>query len=347
MIPTSPGAFSLEWLEQALGALAGSLRHMSSKPIGTGQMSDSFRLALEWQGHAGPATIIAKCPSHDERSRHIASVLKNYAKEVRWYRELAAQSQVSRPHCYFAELAENEVDFALLLGDCAPAAQADQLTGAGAELLRPAIIQLAALHAPFWNSDVAARHPWIAHESRALLEQALPVLAEDFAVRYATRLAPEIIALARALAANITHFLDWKGSASTVVHGDFRLDNLLFAPGGQVFVVDWQTVGIGCPFADLAYLIGTSFADPTERSAQEAGLFDEYLHALAAHGLAPSRDAAWRDYRVYALSGVLMAIFASMNVERTERGDEMFALMAERPARQALDHGSLDLIAQA
>ena len=40
----------------------------------------------------------------------------------------------------------------------------------------------------------------------------------------------------------------------------------------------------------------------------------------------------------------MMAIFASMNVERTERGDEMFAVMAERPARQALALGSLEML---
>jgi hypothetical protein len=39
-----------------------------------------------------------------------------------------------------------------------------------------------------------------------------------------------------------------------------------------------------------------------------------------------------------------MAVFASMSVERTERGDEMFAVMAERPARQAIDLDSLALL---
>ena len=55
-------------------------------------------------------------------------------------------------------------------------------------------------------------------------------------------------------------------------------------------------------------------------------------------------EGVWRDYRLYAFSGVLMAIFASMNVERTERGDEMFAVMAERPAWQAIDLDSLSLL---
>ena len=345
MIPTAPDQFTPAWLETALAAAPGSLAGFTATPLGTGQMCDSFRLALDWRHGEGPATIIAKCPSHDPRSRHIAKALTNYVKEVSWYRELAALSAVPRPHCHHAEVADDGVDFALLLGDCAPAAQADQLAGATADQLLPAVAALAALHAPFWNRDLGARHPWLVHDSRALVETLLPDLAQGFAARYAERLAPDIIALARALAANIGGYLDWQSSAASVVHGDFRLDNLLFAPDGKsLFVVDWQTVGLGCPFADLAYLVGTSIADPAARAAHEGRLYDAYLAGLAQHGVVADRDAGWRDYRVYALSGVVMAIFASMNVERTVRGDEMFAVMAERPARQALALGSLDLI---
>lgn len=344
MILTSPQDFTAGWLEQTLSAPAGTLQGFTHKPLGTGQMCDSFRLTLDWDGHDGPATIIAKCPSHDEQSRNIAALLGSYAREVNWYRELAGKSAVSRPRCYHAEIAENRVDFALLLGDCAPAAQGDQLAGATADTLRPAIAQLAALHAPFWNRDVEADHPWIANDSRPMVETMLPMLTTGFAERYAERLAPDILALCREFAANITAYLDHVPSALSVIHADFRVDNLLFAPDGGVTVVDWQTLGIGCPIMDLSYLIGTSFADPVERRAQEEELFQLYIAALGLHGITADVDAAWQDYRLYALSGVLMAIFASMNVERTERGDEMFALMAERPARQAIDLGSLALL---
>lgn len=344
MIPTSPEQFSSNWLEDRLGAPQGSLADFSSAALGTGQMCDSFRLSLNWQGHDGPDTIIAKCPSHDDQSRNIAALLGSYAREVNWYRELAGKSAVSRPHCYHAEIADNRIDFALLLADCAPARQGDQLAGANTDTLRPAIMQLAALHAPFWNKDVAIDHPWIANDSRQMVETMLPALANGFADRYANRLAPEILDLARRFASNIGAYLDWQPCSTSVVHGDFRVDNLLFAPDGGVTVVDWQTLGIGSPVMDLAYCIGTSFADPAERKAQESGLFDLYMAVLASNGIPADHDAAWRDYRLYALSGVLMAIFASMNVERTERGDEMFALMAERPARQAIELGSMDLL---
>jgi len=43
----------------------------------------------------------------------------------------------------------------------------------------------------------------------------------------------------------------------TLVHGDFRIDNLLFSPSGPdcVAVLDWELSTIGHPFADLAALI--------------------------------------------------------------------------------------------
>ena len=68
------------------------------------------------------------------------------------------------------------------------------------------------------------------------------------------------------------------------------------------------------------------------------------IEPLRARGVEPEEAGLWDDYRVGALSGYFMAVFASMNVERTERGDEMFAVMAERPARQAIALGSLDLL---
>jgi aminoglycoside phosphotransferase (APT) family kinase protein len=43
----------------------------------------------------------------------------------------------------------------------------------------------------------------------------------------------------------------------TLVHGDFRIDNLLFSEDGTdcVAVLDWELSTIGHPFADLAALI--------------------------------------------------------------------------------------------
>ena len=47
-------------------------------------------------------------------------------------------------------------------------------------------------------------------------------------------------------------------------------------------------------------------------------------------------NIAWNDYRRGSFVGFLMAVMSAMIVERTERGDEMFAVMAERSGWQAL-----------
>jgi len=55
-------------------------------------------------------------------------------------------------------------------------------------------------------------------------------------------------------------------------------------------------------------------------------------------------DDCFADYRRYAYGGYLMAVGASMMVERTARGDEMFLTMARRHAAQIVDLASHELI---
>lgn len=346
MIPTHPDAIAPAWLAVVLGRPAGALRGFTVAPVGTGQMCDSYRLALDWidQGDA-PATIIAKCPSLDPASRDVAQRLGNYVLEVSWYRELADRVPVPRPHCHFAAIEDNGIDFLLLLADCAPARQGDQLKGADAATLAVAIDAAAALHAPLWNSPELDRIAWLQKDNRPIIRALFPGMFEAFRERYAHRLDADCLALGAGIVERLDAYLDRTPSARSLTHADLRIDNILFSPdGSECWVVDWQTIGAGNGATDLAYLVGTSFADPAEREREERGCFERWLAGLRARAVDPDAEALWDDYRVGALSGYFMAVFASMSVERTERGDEMFAVMAERPARQALALGSLDLL---
>lgn len=344
--PTSPGAMTPAWLAEKLGQKSDALRGFTSTPVGTGQMCDSFRLTLDWtDGIDAPASVVAKCPSHDEASRNIAKLTGTYVKEVSWYRELAAGSGVAAPHCYHADIAADDVDFVLILSDLAPARQGDQLAGIGLTGLLPCIEAAAGLHALLWNDPGLDALPWLARDNGDLIRHLFPQFYLGFRERYADRLAPDLLDLGAGIVARLDAYLARAPAARTIVHGDLRIDNILFAPDAEsCWLVDWQTLGRGSGAADLAYLIGTSIADPFERAAADRPAFDHWIATLDAKGIEAEREALWTDYRIGALSGYFMAVFASMSVERTARGDEMFAVMAERPARQALALGSLDLL---
>jgi fructosamine-3-kinase len=344
--PTSPEAISPAWLAERLGQAPGALRGFTVRKVGTGQMCDSYRLTLDWaDSNDAPVSVIAKCPSHDEASRNIAKLTGTYVKEVSWYRHLAAASGVPAPTCYFEAIADDDVEFLLILSDLAPATQGDQLAGRGLAALVPCIEAAAKLHAFMWNDARLADMPYIARDNGDLIRAMFPQLYLGFRERYANRLSPEVLDIGAGIVEKLDAYLTREPAARTLVHGDLRIDNILFSPAGdRCWLVDWQTLGRGSGANDLAYLIGTSIADPFERAAADRPAFDHWIAALRAGGVDPHADALWTDYRIGALSGYFMAVFASMSVERTARGDEMFAVMAERPARQALALGSLALL---
>ena len=88
-----------------------------------------------------------------------------------------------------------------------------------------------------------------------------------------------------------------EGERFAVVHGDYRLDNLLFDDGrGTVAVVDWQMAAHGPALGDVAYFVGAGLL-PDDRRAHERDLVATYHRALDAHGVTGyGADDCWGDY---------------------------------------------------
>ena len=131
-----------------------------------------------------------------------------------------------------------------------------------------------------------------------------------------------------------------------MVHGDFRLDNLLFDIRGgteAIAVLDWQTLGIGNGLTDIGYFLGCGIGD-TLRRAHERELLELYCAEMTARGVPLTVDAIWRDYAVGALHGVSTAVFSAAFVVRTERGDANFLSMARGACALCVEHASLDLL---
>lgn len=106
-------------------------------------------------------------------------------------------------------------------------------------------------------------------------------------------------------------------------------------------VVDWQTVSVDIGPNDIAYYCGAGLA-PDVRAEHERSLVERYAIGLRAHGVAVTDDGIWDGYVLGSATGLFMAVLASQIVERTERGDEMFAVLAERHADRVSTVGLLE-----
>jgi hypothetical protein len=328
------------WLTAALGDRA-PVASFTAEPIGTGQMSESHRITLAYESprEAGPETIVLKLAAADTASRATGVGLGIYAREVRFYNELAPRIGGPLPACPLALFDDSEGWFTLLLEDARGAEPGDQIAGCDLAQARLAIGALARLHAPVLGDDSLAGSDWLnrpAPINQALVAQLLPGLLE----RYGTRIAAEHSALCERFVERLDAWLGDRRGPQGLVHGDFRLDNLLFgSPQGvkPLTVVDWQTVGWGGAITDAAYFIGGSLRID-DRRRHERELLGEYHEALLVHGVRSLPwELCWEEYRRHAFAGVLMAIIAPMLVERTERGDEMFMTMLARHSQHALD----------
>ncbi len=320
---------------------------VETEPVGTGQVSDTFRLHLGYDGPVElPATMIAKVPAADPASRAAAKAFRTYEIEASFYGQVAAGLPVSLAACYYAGYDAEPDEYVVLLADLAPAQPGDQLTGLAADEAAAAIDELAALHAAGWESQDLAALAWLNRgtpDAAAFLAGAVSDLYPGFRDRYADRVQPGTLSLIEDFLPCAAGFLaGTDGEPVTIVHGDFRADNLLFG-GPRPVVLDWQTCSYGNPAGDLAYFLGSSLPVARRRQYEEA-LVAAYHAGLTRRGVELSWNDCWNGYRRHAFSGIVMDIVAAMVVQRTDRGDAMFATMASRHARHAVDLDSLALL---
>src|SRR5262249_47408646 len=123
-------AFFTELL-RANGHPSARVVRFDAESVGTGQMGRCVRFRLELAGGAR-RSLVGKFPSLDPLSRQTGVQLRNYAREIYFYRELAARIPIAKPRCYFGAIAGEGPEFALILEDLAPAQQGDQLAGCSA-----------------------------------------------------------------------------------------------------------------------------------------------------------------------------------------------------------------------
>ena len=319
-----------------------SVSAFSTSPIGTGQMADSLRVTMQHTGNdSAPATLIAKVPKANDASRAASRMTRCYEVETSFYSEICSVVDARVPDCYHVEYSAHDDEFLLLLEDLAPAKQGDQLGGCSVDDAMLAVTEMAKLHGSLWESRLIQNNEWLHRngtDSADLTSQLLQGVYPAFCQRFEGRIDSEVVKVGQQVVNQFLTYIAAQPEPNTVVHRDFRLDNLLFGEweGNRgVAILDWQTASEGVAISDLSYFVGSALL-PEVRVDREREVVDHFVSVINTYGVGITKEEAWRQYRLFSFGGFVMAIIASMLVQQTERGDEMFMAMANRHGQQIL-----------
>lgn len=313
-------------------------------------MANSLRVELTYaepdqDQESLPSSVVVKIASEEPNSR-AAGARGAYEREVRFYQELAADLPVATPRSYFAAIDVETQDFAIVLEDMHPAHQGDQIAGCDGAAVAQAARNIAGLHAPTWGDERLNDSAWLvppADEQAtklAELKDLVQMMTPAFIERYDGRLGTSHINLLQSFAETVDTWAADNRGVFALMHGDHRLDNLLFNPDDPdrpVTVVDWQTLAVRNPVADLAYLLGTSVDAPLRREIEQDTIaaYHEQLVTLGVTGY--SLERCTDDYRTQSPHSLLLCVLGSMLTVQTDRGDDMFMAMLHRSCQQMID----------
>jgi Ser/Thr protein kinase RdoA (MazF antagonist) len=336
-LPTSIDEVDAGWLAEATGLAVESFE-VEQIGVGIGVSSAVYRLHLS--GEACPSTVVVKLPALDEAAVFTSTVLRMYIREVAFFRELAAESPIRVPTSHHHAVDEETSGFVVVMEDMGPLRAIDQVAGMAVADAERAADELARWHAAFWGrgeqlADVGltvsladpiypAILPMVYQEGWEKVSGAidLPVAVQELGPRYCDALPGLLTALSE--------------EPTTMIHGDFRADNMLFTEDGTLVLLDFQLIGTGRGAYDLAYLITQSLS-PEDASRSERSLFDRWVAGLRSAGV-PEGDlaTAWEDYRTAALFCLVYPMVASRGMDLDDpRQRDLLVTMTDRFARAA------------
>lgn len=352
-IPNHLSEITRDWVAACLEKK--SLVSVTLEPFGegVGMMSSMAIVRLSWPDNSSaelPDSLVIKIAAENDTNRTVAQQFNLYLKEVNYYSDLAPLTTATSPKVY-ASAIDDKHNFFLLMQDISDYRMGSQVDGATLAECELMVDFLARLHASFWNKleDVA----WLPHMSGSQNATNMAVGCEhgwEQLLSYFGEFVPEPINANRDLyiksISSLQERLDQ--SPRTLIHGDFRMDNMLFGqkPGHEaLMVVDFQGPLKGNGIQDLGYLLSHS-AKTEIRQQHERELIARYVDQLGLHGVKHyTVDTAFEHYRVgVAYAWTVAVVIAGTMDPANDRGYAWMSKMVERNGIAFQDLNCLELL---
>lgn len=363
-VPTTTADVTAEWLTDALHASGTLPDHATVAAVtidpaaaGIGFMGEVGTVGLTYAGDAGdaPSSVVVKFPTASPEIMAMMRPTRVYEREHRFYAELADETPLRTPTihhvtCNTAEDPEVAEEYVLVMEDLSELTIGDQVAGLSAEQTADALTGLATHHAHFWHAaNGLAEATFIPPINGALNKAGEGIYnasIDGFKEVFGAALLPEMAPIADVYGSNHPLLLDrFAAMPTTLVHFDFRADNLFFQGDGEVVVIDWQSISQGGGAADVGYLLGQNL-DPALRREHEDDLLHTYHDTLLANGVTGyDFDRFFDDYRVGLVYGWVIPVFAVGSLDSSsERAMALWTSVIERVQDAIFQHGAQEFI---
>ena len=308
MTPHLPSGRPIDagWLSEQLELPVDDLE---IEPLGVPQGFTSNTMRLRPRGPSDdlPSSLILKIDSDDPHSREIALKLNCFRREVGFYRTFATQFTALVPRHHATGNGSSDEGRWLLLEDLSVMEAGNQVRGVTADASSQVLDAIAQVHARFWNSSALQGHDWLPDHQFWFQgsTETLSAFHRNFLNDYELRVEPEALK-AIALVIEYSQAIDdaMAQRPATLVHGDLRVENVLFARNNSqrdVVVLDWGTPTRSLAALDLAYLIGGGVPMPARRGRLRE-LCTRWHQSLMSHGVKDyTLGDAWADVQLAAL----------------------------------------------
>ena len=270
--------------------------------VGVGLLGQLARAALTYDGGDGPASVILKYPIDVPFQRGMADAMNVYEREARFYAELAPRSTLRAAKAHAALIAEDKSAAMIVMEDLSALRQADRVSGVTWEEAVEAVQALARFHAGWHGSpELDEISPvWFSLSDPIYLQLLPQFVAGGWAPcqqHARDLLTPDLVDFGNDWVELMPAMLAQLSTSPTMIHADWRADNMFFDDGGEVVMVDFQLVGVGNGAYDLGYFVCQS-VEREVRAGRERELVQVYADELAAHGVDREMDQLWFDFRV-------------------------------------------------
>ena len=287
-----------DWFTQVLregGHATASVAGVTSEPMAfTGAVGDMARIRLEYaqDGDPGPASVVAKIRGTTEVQVGMDEAMGLYAREARFYAELAHRVPVGTPRIFHIG---DGTTTPMLMEDLGRLRIGDQMEGLAVSDAERLMEVLADMHAQFWNAPELDGE-WLAEPAEGvyagMIVQLVTSGVEALRERYAGRVPDGVLEGVAETAPRWGEVLQRCAEGpKTLVHNDCRLDNAFFREDGHPVLVDWQVVARTRGTQDVGNLLAGSM-DADDLRANWESLLRRYYDRLRERGVS---DYPWEE----------------------------------------------------